>query len=154
MTLHKPAGRGAPGLEAAPGETIPEPRLVLEIKDGRVPHPAQGDLAALKATPGWAKPIVEAALRAESADGPQLSSPAPAGARIVPRRDTTNDRCGPAHQLCQLVNPEAIIPLRDKCCPKGRQLPLLAHKRLPSLRQPGLAQSVREDGEVLRTADR
>jgi predicted ABC-type ATPase len=52
-------------LEAAPGETIPEPRLVLEMEDGRVLHPAQGDLAALKATPGWAKPIVEAALRAE-----------------------------------------------------------------------------------------
>ena len=52
-------------LEAAPGETIPEPRLVLEMEDGRVLHPAQSDLAALKATPGWAKPIVEAALRAE-----------------------------------------------------------------------------------------
>jgi len=52
-------------LEAAPGETIPEPRLVLEMEDGRVLHPAQGDLAALKATPGWSKPIVEAALRAE-----------------------------------------------------------------------------------------
>lgn len=51
-------------LEAAPGETIPEPRLVLEMEDGRVLHPAQGDLAALKATPGWAKPIVEAVLRA------------------------------------------------------------------------------------------
>lgn len=50
-------------LDAAPGETIPEPRLVLEMEDGRVLHPARGDLAALKATPGWAKPIVEAALR-------------------------------------------------------------------------------------------
>jgi hypothetical protein len=35
------------------------------MEDGRVLHPAQGDLAALKATPGWAKPIVEAALRTE-----------------------------------------------------------------------------------------
>ncbi len=52
-------------VEAAPGETIPEPRLVLEMEDGHVLHPAQDDLAALKATPGWAKPIVEAALRAE-----------------------------------------------------------------------------------------
>lgn len=52
-------------LEAAPGETIPESLLVLEMKDGRALYPAQGDLAALKATPGWAKPIVEAMLRAE-----------------------------------------------------------------------------------------
>lgn len=52
-------------LEAAPGETIPEPRLVLEMEDGRVLRPAQGDLAALQATPGWAKPIVEVALRSE-----------------------------------------------------------------------------------------
>jgi predicted ABC-type ATPase len=51
-------------LEAAPGETIPEPRLILEMAEGRVLHPAEGDLTALKATPGWAKPIVEAALRA------------------------------------------------------------------------------------------
>jgi predicted ABC-type ATPase len=49
-------------LDAEPGEMIPEPRLVLEMKDGRVLHPAH-DLAALKATPDWAKPIVEAALR-------------------------------------------------------------------------------------------
>lgn len=52
-------------LEAAPGETIPEPLLVLEMEDGRTLYPAQGDLAALKATPDWAKPIVEAILRAE-----------------------------------------------------------------------------------------
>jgi predicted ABC-type ATPase len=50
-------------LDAAPGEPIPEPRLVLEMGDGCVLQPAQGDLAALKATPGWAKPIIEAALR-------------------------------------------------------------------------------------------
>jgi predicted ABC-type ATPase len=50
-------------LDAAPGEPIPEPRLILEMGDGRMLHPAQGDLAALKATPGWAKPIIEAALR-------------------------------------------------------------------------------------------
>lgn len=52
-------------LEAAPGETIPEPLLVLEMKNGRVLYPAQDDLAALEATPGWAKPIVEAILRTE-----------------------------------------------------------------------------------------
>lgn len=52
-------------LEAAPDETIPEPLLVLGMEDGRTLYPAQGDLAALKVTPGWAKPIVEAILRAE-----------------------------------------------------------------------------------------
>jgi predicted ABC-type ATPase len=52
-------------LEAASGETIPQPRLVLEMAAARVLHPAPGDLAALTATPGWAKPIVEAGLRAE-----------------------------------------------------------------------------------------
>jgi len=52
-------------LDAAPGETIPEPLLVLEMENGRALYPAQGDIAALKATPGWAKPIVEAILRAE-----------------------------------------------------------------------------------------
>ena len=51
-------------LDAALGETIPKPRLVLEMRDGRVLHPAQDDLAALRATPDWAKPIVKAALRA------------------------------------------------------------------------------------------
>jgi predicted ABC-type ATPase len=56
-------------LEAAPGKTIPPPRLVLETAAGRVLHPAPGDLAALKATPGWAKPIVEAALAAHGAQG-------------------------------------------------------------------------------------
>jgi predicted ABC-type ATPase len=56
-------------LEAAPGKTIPPPRLVLEMAAGRVLHPAPGDLAALKATPGWAKPIVEAALAAHDAQG-------------------------------------------------------------------------------------
>ncbi|MBX3497708.1 MAG: hypothetical protein KF769_15850 [Parvibaculum sp.] len=52
-------------LDAALGETIPEPLLVLEMKDGRALYPTPGDLAALKATPDWAKPIVEAMLRAE-----------------------------------------------------------------------------------------
>lgn len=53
-------------LEAAPGETIPEPLLVLEMKDGRAVYPGRDDPAALKATPDWAKPIVEAALRAKT----------------------------------------------------------------------------------------
>nr|RAW03615.1 hypothetical protein DBT41_12045 [Aerococcus urinae] len=52
-------------LDAAPGDTIPEPLLVLEMKDGRALYPLQDDLAALRKTPRWAKPIVEAMLRAE-----------------------------------------------------------------------------------------
>jgi len=49
--------------EAAPGEDVPFPVLVLEMKDGRVVHPGRGDVAALQATPDWAKPIVAAAFR-------------------------------------------------------------------------------------------
>jgi predicted ABC-type ATPase len=56
--------------EAAPGADIPEPVLVLEMKDGRVRYPGRDDVEALQATPEWAKPIVEAAFRGdESNDG-------------------------------------------------------------------------------------
>ena len=51
--------------EAAPGEDVPFPVLVLEMKDGRVLHPHRGDVAALQATPDWAKPIVAAAFRCD-----------------------------------------------------------------------------------------
>jgi predicted ABC-type ATPase len=51
--------------EAAPGEDVPFPVLVLEMKDGRVLHPGRGDVAALQATPDWAKPIVAAAFRCD-----------------------------------------------------------------------------------------
>ena len=63
--------------EAAPGEDVPFPVLVLEMKDGRVVHPGRGDVAALQATPDWAKPIVAAAFRCEDAkDGPRGRTPA------------------------------------------------------------------------------
>lgn len=55
--------------EAAPGADIPEPVLLLEMKDGRVLHPGRDDVAALEATPDWVKPIVEAALRCDAASG-------------------------------------------------------------------------------------
>jgi hypothetical protein len=42
---------------------VPFPILVLEMKDGGVLHPRPDDLAALQATPDWAKPIVAAAFR-------------------------------------------------------------------------------------------
>jgi predicted ABC-type ATPase len=47
--------------EAAPGEDIPDPVLVLEIENGRVLHPGREDIDALQATPDWAKPLVAAA---------------------------------------------------------------------------------------------
>jgi predicted ABC-type ATPase len=49
--------------EAAPGADIPEPVLVLEMKDRRVLYPGRDDAESLRATPEWAKPIVEAAIR-------------------------------------------------------------------------------------------
>ena len=48
--------------EVRGGAPIPDPVLVLEVKAGTVVFPALRDLAALRATPDWAKPIVEAAL--------------------------------------------------------------------------------------------
>jgi predicted ABC-type ATPase len=49
--------------DAAPGAAIPEPMLVLEMKDGWLVYPGRDDVEALQATPEWAKPIVESALR-------------------------------------------------------------------------------------------
>jgi hypothetical protein len=48
--------------EAAEGEPIPDPILVLEMVGGRALFPDPTDAAALSATPEWAKPIVAAAL--------------------------------------------------------------------------------------------
>jgi predicted ABC-type ATPase len=55
--------------EAAPGEDIPFPVLVLEMKGGRVIYPGRDDVAALQATPDWAKAIVAAAFRCSTGDG-------------------------------------------------------------------------------------
>ena len=46
--------------EAAPGEPIPDPVLVAEMHAGKLSWPTT--LAALRDTPPWAKPLVEAAL--------------------------------------------------------------------------------------------
>lgn len=46
--------------EAGPGEPIPDPLLVTEMKSGRLVRPT--DLESLASTPDWAKPLVEAAL--------------------------------------------------------------------------------------------
>lgn len=48
--------------EVAPGESIPDPVLVLQMSDGRLVFPQADDVAALARTPDWAKPLVEAAL--------------------------------------------------------------------------------------------
>jgi predicted ABC-type ATPase len=49
--------------EAAPGTPVPDPILVLEMREGTVTFPAGDDSEALGHTPEWARPIVEAALR-------------------------------------------------------------------------------------------
>jgi predicted ABC-type ATPase len=53
--------------EAALGEDVPFPVLVLEMKDGRILQPGHDDVEALQATPDWAKPIVAAAFRCHAA---------------------------------------------------------------------------------------
>lgn len=52
--------------EAAARGAIPDPMLVLEMEDGRIVFPARDDVEALKSTPAWARPILEAALRSRS----------------------------------------------------------------------------------------
>jgi predicted ABC-type ATPase len=46
--------------DAAPGVVIPDPRLLLQMESGRIAWPA--DAETLRATPDWAKPVLEAAL--------------------------------------------------------------------------------------------
>jgi len=53
--------------EAAVGEDVPFPLLVLEMKDARVLYPGRSDRRALEATPDWAKPIVAAAFLCQEA---------------------------------------------------------------------------------------
>ncbi|AWH37056.1 MULTISPECIES: AAA family ATPase [Stenotrophomonas] len=49
--------------DAAPGEAVPDPQLLLQMEDGQVLYPEADDLAQLAATPAWAAPLLEAALR-------------------------------------------------------------------------------------------
>jgi predicted ABC-type ATPase len=44
------------------GDPIPDPVLVLEMEAGRLTWPAADDLDALRRTPDWAKPLMEAAI--------------------------------------------------------------------------------------------
>jgi predicted ABC-type ATPase len=48
--------------EAAAGSPISDPLLVLDMQDGQLVWPARDDLDALRRTPDWAKPLLEAAL--------------------------------------------------------------------------------------------
>jgi len=51
--------------EAPIGHDVPLPVLVLEFKHAEILYPARSDVAAIAATPDWAKPIVAAAFRLE-----------------------------------------------------------------------------------------
>ena len=48
--------------EAAIGDPVPDPVLLMELEKGRLIYPSAKDRAALLATPDWAKGLVEAAL--------------------------------------------------------------------------------------------
>lgn len=52
--------------DAAPGNAVPDPVLVLEMTGGRLQWPVPDDGAALRATPEWAKALLEAALALDS----------------------------------------------------------------------------------------
>lgn len=54
-------------IDVAPGMPLPDPRLVLETRNGLVLYPARDDVEALTAIPPWAKPIVAAAFRGSAA---------------------------------------------------------------------------------------
>ena len=46
--------------DAGPGTPVADPRLLLQMEEGRIAWPTDAD--TLRATPDWAKPILEAAL--------------------------------------------------------------------------------------------
>ena len=46
--------------DAAPGTPVADPRRLLQMEGGRIAWPTDAD--TLRATPDWAKPILEAAL--------------------------------------------------------------------------------------------
>ena len=47
-------------VECHPGDAVPDPALVIEVASGKLIWPLE--LASLRDTPEWAKPLVEAAL--------------------------------------------------------------------------------------------
>ncbi|AMB83867.1 hypothetical protein AWM79_00490 [Pseudomonas agarici] len=48
--------------DAEPDEEIPDPLLVLEMVEGQMVYPYPQDAQALRATPEWARPLVQAAI--------------------------------------------------------------------------------------------
>lgn len=48
--------------DAKPGDEIPAPVLLLEWRQGKVLYPDTSDVAALARMPGWARPLVQAAI--------------------------------------------------------------------------------------------
>ena len=61
--------------EAATGDAVPDPVLVLEMAGGRLAWPSVDDRDALERTPEWAKPLVEAALSLERFSRTPSSAP-------------------------------------------------------------------------------
>lgn len=53
--------------EAAPGEDVPDPTCILQMEHGQLQWPPADDLQQLRATPDWAVPLLEAALRCTTA---------------------------------------------------------------------------------------
>jgi len=47
---------------AEPGEPVPDPLRLLTMENGRLLWPRPDDRGALERTPGWARPLVEAAM--------------------------------------------------------------------------------------------
>ncbi len=47
----------------APGEPVPDPLPVVHFRQGELVWPAADNLAQLRRTPDWAKPVLAAALR-------------------------------------------------------------------------------------------
>ena len=52
--------------DAAAGEAVADPVLVLQLQDGVLEWPQADDLEQLRGTPEWAVPLLEAALRLDS----------------------------------------------------------------------------------------
>lgn len=73
-------------VDAALGDDIPEPRLVLEMSNGTVVAPDRRDPQALLAVPSWAKSLVEAAFRTTGKSPPGGAVPAvPRQGKVRPK---------------------------------------------------------------------
>jgi predicted ABC-type ATPase len=56
--------------DAEAGAAIPDPLLVLDMAQGQLIWPTANDHVALRKTPVWARPLVEAALHTTRDAGP------------------------------------------------------------------------------------